>query len=258
MMRRALLFSLCAVTAACGGLEESTGASAGLRTTRQNLALFDYAVSETNDATNPETSANFYVDLLAGEAVMIGTCNITDAHGWTDTILRLFPPEGEEQVAYSYNACNGNGAKISYTPDVSGSYLIRAGCLRDYYCDGTVAISRRKGAPVPFKASNTHNALVNTYNKQYYFNGGDVVRISTCGYNATGASAKGDTYLRLYQANGGVYTQVAENNSAEQNEDFCYYFAEIVYTIPSSGYYQVRIGCNANSACSGNLAAYVE
>jgi hypothetical protein len=257
MMGRALLCLLCAATAACGGLEDSKGESAAMRTARQQLALFDYEASETDTATNPKTSANSFVDLYAGEAVMIGTCGITDSYPWGETVLRLFQPKGQE-VASSDHACNGDGSKISYTPLVSDSYLLRAGCFLDNYCSGTVAISRRKGVPAPFRAANTHNALVNTYNKQYSFRGGDVVRISTCGYNATGASASGDTYLRLYQNNGGVFTQVAENNSAEQSQDFCSIAAEIVYTIPSAGYYQVRVGCDSNKSCSGALAVYVE
>lgn len=83
-----------------------------------------------------------------------------------------------------------------------------------------------------------------------------MVRVSTCGFNATGASAAGDTYLRLYQNSAGLFYQVAANDTAATGS--CVEAAEIVYTVPVSGYYQVRVGCAANRPCSGRLAVYVE
>ncbi len=257
MRRRPLLFSLCVLTVACGGLEGSREEPSASGSLEQRLALFDFAASNTNNATDPNNSVHSEVVLNAGETVMIGTCGLTGARYSNDTILLLFDPNGT-QVGYGFQSCNDTGSKISYTPSVSGSFLLRAGCILDEPCAGTVAISRRRGAPIAFNAANTHNASINTYNKQYYFNGGDVVRVSTCGYNATGATASGDTYLRLYRNNGGVFTQVAANNSAQQSIDFCDTAAEILYTVPSSGYYQIRAGCDANTACSGNLVVYVE
>jgi hypothetical protein len=251
-----MLCSILSLAVACGGMEESTEETLSLNTVRQRLALFDYqASSSTNNATDPNTSADYWISLNAGEAVMIGTCVLNESLYSGDTYLRLFNPSAVE-VASNDDYCLGLGSKISYTPSVTGTFMIRAGCWSSTTCSGTVSIARRKGTPVAFNVSNTNNAGVNTYNKQYSFNGGDVVRVSTCSYNSTGASATGDTYLRLYQNNAGVYTQVAANDTAATGS--CGTAAEIVYTIPTAGYYQFRVGCAANTACNGNVAVYVE
>jgi len=256
MMRRALLVSLFYLTAACGGPEELVENSLSLNTVKQRLALFDYqASSSTNNATDPNTSADYYVSLNANEAVMIGTCVLNEATYTNDTYLRLFNPSSVE-VAYNDDHCNSLGSKISYTPTTTGSFMIRAGCYSTGTCSGTVALARRKGAPVAFNVGNTNNAQVNTFNKQYFFNGGELVRVSTCAYNSTGSTATGDTYLRLYQNNGGVFTLVASNDNSVAG--VCGTAAEIVYSVPSSGYYQFRAGCAANTACSGNVTVYVE
>lgn len=255
-MRRAILCSFLSLAVACGGMEDSTEETSSLNTVKQRLALFDYqASSSTNNATNPDTSADYWISLTSGEAVMIGTCVLNESVYTGDTYLRLFDP-GAIEVASNDDYCLGLGSKISYTPSVTGIYMIRAGCWSTNTCSGTVSIARRKAAPVAFSVSNTNNASINTFNKQYSFNGGDVVRVSTCAYNSTGASATGDTYLRLYQNNAGVYTQVATNDTAVTGS--CGTAAEIVYTIPTAGYYQFRVGCAANTTCSGNVAVYVE
>ncbi|WP_147444977.1 hypothetical protein [Corallococcus sp. CA053C] len=253
-MRRTLLLCMLGLASACGGPEMQDEASDTLGEVNQRLALMDYQAADTASAANPTTSANSYVDLIANEAVMIGTCVLNEAYFSGDTALRLYNPSAT-QVAYNDDYCGGYGSKISYTPTVSGSFLLRAGCYSSGACSGTVAIARRKGAPVSFNVTNTNNAQLNTFNKQYSFAGGDLVRVSTCAYNSTGATASGDTYLRLYRNVGGVFTEVAANDTASTS---CGSAAEIVYSIPSSGYYQFRAGCATNTACSGNVAVYVE
>ncbi|NOK02961.1 MULTISPECIES: hypothetical protein [Myxococcus] len=254
-MRRFLLISVLGLASACGGPDTSMDAAESLGESRQRLALMDYQASNTTNATNPATSAHYNVDLVANEAVMIGTCGLSDATFTGDTLLRLYNSSATE-VANNDQNCYGDGSKLSYTPTISGSYLIRAGCWSSGSCTGTVAIARRKGAPVFFSASNTNNAQVNTFNKQYSFTGGEVVRVSTCGVSSTGAAASGDTYLRLYRNVNGVFTLVASNDTAATLG--CGTAAEIVYSVPASGYYQFRAGCAGNTACSGNVTVYVE
>jgi hypothetical protein len=256
MVRHILLLSLCALAVACGGPEDSMEDSPDLKTTRQRLALFDYVVSSsTSSAMNPFTSGNSQLAINGGETVMIGTCGINESAYSGDTYLRLFDPE-EFEKASNDDYCGGLGSKVSYTATDPILLTIRAGCYGAELCSGTVAISRRRGEPLYFEAANTNNATVNTYNKQYHFNGGDVVRLSTCGSSATGANAIGDTFLRLYQNSAGLFYEVAANDTADAGG--CGVAAEIVYTVPFSGYYQVRMGCAANTPCAGNLAVYVE
>jgi len=251
-MTRPILFLLSGLLLpACVGMEESNE----LGITQQELAIFGYQASNTNSATDPNTSADSYVTLNAGEGVMIGTCGITGSAFSGDTLLRLYNPSAID-VTSNDDSCNGYGSKMSYTPSVSGSYMVRAGCYSSGTCSGTVAISRRKAAPSAFSVSNTNNAQVNTFNQQYSFAAGDVIRASTCSVNAAGATASGDTYLRLYRNDGGVFTQVMTNDTAATGS--CGTAAEIIYQVPTAGYYQTRVGCSANTACSGNLAVYVE
>lgn len=251
MIRRVLFLLSSLLFSACVSMEESNE----LGMSQQALALFDYQASNTNSATDPNTSADSNVSLNAGEAVMIGTCVINESAFSGDTYLRLYN-SGSIEVASNDDWCNGLGSKISYTPSVSGPYMVRAGCWVSGTCSGTVAVSRRKAAPSAFSVSNTNNAQVNTFNKQYSFFAGDVIRTSTCSYNAAGATASGDTYLRLYRNDGGVYTLVATNDTAVTGS--CGTAAEINYQVMTAGYYQTRVGCSANTACSGNLAVYAE
>lgn len=257
MVRRSLLVGLVISSIACGEDSAQEETVPSFATREQHLELSPYQAANTSNATNPDTSADMPIYLMAGSTVMIATCVVTGSSYVDDTYLRLFSPTAVE-VASNDDYCSGLGSKIHYTAATTGNYMIRAGCFSTGSCQGTVAYSTRKGLYTVPTLSNTNNANVNTYNKQYYFNGGDTVRVSTCTYNAYGASATGDTYLRLFQQiNGQFTTQVAENNNTTSTAT-CANAAEIVYNIPSSGYYQIRAGCSTNTSCSGNVAVYVE
>ncbi|NOJ94062.1 hypothetical protein HMI51_14125 [Corallococcus coralloides] len=258
MNRRALMFSLCALMTACGGMEGSMEGSmeeaSEIETVEQQLAQFDFEVTEdTASATNPNTSANFEMTFVAGRTYMIGTCGINESAHTGDTFLRLFDPNGLE-VAENDDNCGDLGSRLSYTAAVTGTYTLRAGCYANTLCSGTVALSERRGNPLAFNVRNTNNASINTFNRQFYFNAGDVLRASTCDANATGASATGDTYLRVYQNTGASFALVATNDNAPN----CGSAAEILFEVPVAGYYQVRVGCAANTACSGDLVVYSE
>jgi hypothetical protein len=257
MLRRTLMI-LVPLIAACGSpAEESAGEDlAELGTTQQKVALFEYSASNTTYATDPDYSADSFIYLNASETVMIGTCGITESSLTTgDSYLRLYNPSGVNVLSNDNGSSYGcgYGSKMSYTAPATGDYLIRAGCYSSTSCSGAVAISRQKGA-YSFSVTNTNNATINTFNKQLSFNAGEVVRISTCASNSYGASASSDTYLRLFRNASGVYSQVASSDNAAG----CGTASEIVYTIPTSGYYQFRAGCIANTSCSGTVTVYVE
>lgn len=254
-MRRLLFMGVFVLSAACGGAMDATvEGDLSLETLKQRLSLFDYSASNTNYAQDTSTSAQSGISLAAGETVMIGTCGITDSAYTGDTYLRLYSPSST-QVAVSDDAC-GLGSKIAYTAPSAGTYTLRAGCFSTGNCTGTVALSRRKAAYAIPNLSNTNNATINTFNKQYYFNGGEILRVSTCAANASGATASGDTILRLFQQSNGAYTnEVASNDNAGGS---CASASEIIYSVPAAGYYQIRAGCAANTACSATVAVYTE
>ncbi|HZI04021.1 MAG TPA: serine protease, partial [Archangium sp.] len=96
-----------------------------------------------------------------------------------------------------------------------------------------------------FSATNTNNAQQNTVNKSLTFNAGDVVEVGTC--NLTGATANGDTYLRLFDGAG---------IQATANDDACGgHSSYFKYTVPTGkgGTYQIRAGCYSNSSCDGTV-----
>lgn len=97
--------------------------------------------------------------------------------------------------------------------------------------------------PLTYSASNTNSAQQSTFNRTFALNAGDVLEVGTC--NLTGASASGDTYLRLFGTSG---TQVA------YNDDNCNGAASYLqYTAPTTGGYELRAGCYSSNSCSGTV-----
>ncbi len=95
-----------------------------------------------------------------------------------------------------------------------------------------------------YSAANTNSAQQNTVNKTITLNAGDKLEVGTC--NLTGASATGDTYLRLFGTSG---TEVA------YNDDNCGGVASFIqYTAPTTGSYELRAGCYSSNSCSGTVA----
>ncbi len=254
-MHRCLMTAFLLVHVACGGsLEKHSQEQAAHGTMHQKMALFYYSAIDTNDAQDPANSASFSISLAANETVMIGTCSVNESDHIDDTYLRLFNPINTE-VASNDDAC-GLGSMFGYTATTAGIYTIRAGCLGNSSCEGIVAIARRKASYVVPTLVNTNNAKSNTYNKQYFFNGGETIRVSTCGASAFSAVATGDTFMRLFKQTSLGYTEeVASNDNAPGS---CGTAAEISYVIPSAGFYQIRVGCAANTTCSATVAVYVE
>lgn len=213
---------------------------------------FEFYVAPSPDGSVYKENDVF---LTAGETVTIGTCGISESITNGDTVLWIYDPNGALVVSNDNGAAADCGAtsKVDFTATYTGYHQVRVGCLGTSPCYGTVGIGRRKGL-VLFEAMNTDNATLNTYNKQFKFEEGDIVRISTCARNAQDASAEGNTYLRFYRQSAGLYSEIASNDDTPG----CGAAAEILYTIPSTGYYQVRVGCSANTNCHGAVAIYVE
>ncbi|MGZ3457933.1 MAG: hypothetical protein ACXU86_05430 [Archangium sp.] len=94
-----------------------------------------------------------------------------------------------------------------------------------------------------YSANKTNSAQQNTVNRIFTLNAGDLLEVGTC--NLPGATATGNTYLRLFGATG---TQLAENDI------YCDGVGSFIqYTAPTSGTYELRAGCSAYEACSGTM-----
>jgi hypothetical protein len=232
----------------------------GEDTVEQGIAIGGYSASGTASATVAATTAKIPVVFAAGETLMIGTQGITGSAFSGDTVLRLRNPALTD-LAVSDDVCATQGSRLSFTSPVAAMLTVWAGCFANTACgvapnQNVVAVSRRIGT-YAFAATNTSNATTNTVNQQFFFNGGETARVSTCGAEAAGASATNDTVLRLFRNTGGVFTEVASNNNAISTCG-CGSASLIKFTIPSAGFYEVRAGCALNGSCSGTVAIYNE
>lgn len=225
----------------------------------QDIAVAGYSASATASATVAATTAQIPIAFAAGETLMIGTQGIAGSAFSGDTVLRL-RNAALTDLAVSDDVCGTTGSRLSFTSPVAAVLTVWAGCFANSACgsptQNVVAVSRRQGG-FAFSTTNTNNATTNTVNQQFFFNGGEVARVSTCGAEATGASATGDTFVRLFRNNAGLFTQVATNDNAVSTCG-CGSSSLIKFTIPSAGFYEVRAGCALNGSCSGSVAIYRE
>lgn len=208
---------------------------------------YSYSASNTNSAQ--QGTVNKVVALAAGDKITLGTCGLPGAAFTGDTYLRFFGP-GSTQVAFSDDACGGNGSSLSFTAATAGNYEIRGGCYSSGSCTGTVVWQITPGTPPAgggsynFTASNTNNAQQNTVNQSVTLTAGQSITLGTCG--VAGSNASGDTYLRLF---GPAGTQVSSN------DDSCGGRASsLTYTATAAGTFQIRAGCYSNTSCSGTVA----
>jgi hypothetical protein len=212
---------------------------------------FPFTATDTLSAT--QNTVNKTLTLAEGQKVTVATCGLTGATFSGDTYLRLFGPAATE-VASNDDACGGRGSSLSFTVPTggAGTYEMRAGCYSSGSCGGTVVWELTDAPPPPppptggtfaFNASNTNNATRNTINRDVTVTAGQRLTVGTCGL--TGASASGNTYLRLYSGT----TEVASNNDACGGTS-----SNFSYTATTSGTLQIRAGCASSKSCSGTVA----
>jgi hypothetical protein len=267
-----------------GGTDGGTGG--GTDGGSETGTTFTYTVSNTNTAT--QNTANKVFALTAGQTITLGTCGLTGAAFTGDTYLRFHGPNGSE-VYWNDDACGGLGSNFTYTVPAggTGNYELRAGCYGNSSCGGIVAwniISGNTGGGTDggtgggtdggtgggtdggtgggtdagtassgsftFSVADTASATQNTANQNITAAAGQVITVGTCGL--TGASASGDTVLRL-QSPGGWEAQANDDACGGQS-------SMLTYTVPSGwgGTYQIRVGCYSSNSCSGTVAWTVQ
>jgi hypothetical protein len=154
---------------------------------------------------------------------------------------------------------NGSSSYVNWYPGEPNNYAGNEDCSTKYsegrwndddcskqfpyICesvDGSVAINY-----FDYSASNTNYAMQNTTNVAVTLNAGQIITVGTCGIS--GASASGDTYLRLYGPSG---QQVAYNDDACGSLS-----SNFSYAVPSggSGTYVIKAGCYSSHSCSGRV-----
>jgi hypothetical protein len=151
--------------------------------------------------------------------------------------------------------CPNRGVPIQTIIDHLGS-LLPTCALRSDTCPDPWGANGEPPPPPPpppppdnaflYSATNTNSAQQNTMNRLLTVKAGDVVEVGTC--NLTGATATGDTYLRLYDTSTGAQVAV--------NDDSCGARSSYVkYTVPADkgGTYEVRAGCYSSESCEGTV-----
>jgi hypothetical protein len=239
--------------AQCGGISDGCGGTlqcgtcgSGYTCGNSNTCVpansFAYSASNTNSAQ--QNTTNRTLILNAGDTLEVGTCNLTGAAASGDTYLRLFGVGGAE-VASNDDSCGGVASFIRYTVPTSGTYEVRAGCFSANSCSGTVVFNVVRATTLEtltYSASSTNSAQQNTINRTVTLKAGDKLEVGTC--NLPGATASGDTYLRLF---GTSATEVTSN------DDSCGVASYLQYTAPTTGSYELRAGCFGGTSCSGTV-----
>ncbi|EYF08633.1 adventurous gliding motility protein Q [Chondromyces apiculatus DSM 436] len=100
------------------------------------------------------------------------------------------------------------------------------------------------GGSFSYSASNTGSASYNTVDHPVTVAPGQWIEIGTC--SLPGATASGDTYIRLYDSNG---------NQVASNDDACGVATYLSYAVPPGAVsgYTIRAGCYSSNSCSGTV-----
>ncbi|NOJ77583.1 serine protease [Myxococcus xanthus] len=145
---------------------------------------------------------------------------------------------------YVVNECSQNGT------DCDGEEITYVRPAIEAFCAANTSVRLCNTTPPPptsfdFTASNTQNATVNTTRHTVELTAGQSLTVGTCGL--TGASATGDTWLRV---NGPSGIEVASN------DDGCATGrgSNVTFTAGAAGNYEIIAGCYGNTSCSGTVA----
>ncbi|ADO69257.1 trypsin-like serine peptidase [Stigmatella aurantiaca] len=143
------------------------------------------------------------------------------------------------------NVCTQTGCRgedITYVGPAIDALCAGAGSLR-------LCGSEPPEPPEPpansftYRASDTNSAQQNTTNKVLALTAGQTLTVGTCGL--TGATASGDTFLRLI-APGGTLAASNDDACGGQSSNF-------TYTVATSGNYEIRAGCYSSGSCEGTV-----
>jgi len=101
---------------------------------------FFYGAASTNNA-QVETP-QYTVNLSVGQIFTVGTCGVPGSSAWGDTFLRVNNPWGWEIASNDDGGGNcGLASNLSFVAQQTGTYVIRAGCYGNQYCEGNVAMT---------------------------------------------------------------------------------------------------------------------
>jgi hypothetical protein len=208
-----------------------------------------YSFSATNTTSATANTVNLDVPLSAGQTITLGTCGVYGAEGTGDTVVRLFNPGNAEVASNDDGPACGLLSKLSFTTPQGGIFHIHAGCFSSGTCSGTVAYSISGNGAVPYSATNTSSATVNTANFDLTLAAGQTITLGTCG--VAGSSGTGDTFLQLFDPGN---ANVASSDDDPATCGAGTLLSHLAFTAPAAGVYQLRAGCFSNLTCNGTIA----
>lgn len=150
------------------------------------------------------------------------------------------------------NTCTETGCRgedITYVRPAIDAYCTAVNGANTRLCSGfEPPPPPPPGSTHVYSASNTNSATQNTSNRVIALTAGQKLTLGTCG--VTNATFTGDTYLRLFGPTG---TEVASNDDACGGRG-----SNFVYTVPTTGNYELRAGCYSSGSCTGTVAWTIE
>ena len=209
----------------CGsGIPFKIDAGGQVRDNRSST--LDYFVANTDTFAGNSGSGVYETSSFAVAGILV--------RGDTD-----YRSNGSCNVVNTCTASGCGGESASYVATAISAFCAANASVR--LCGSTPLTL--PGTTFTYSAANTDDATTGTTNKAVRLAAGDTLAVGTC--NLTGATATGDTDLRLYSGTSAV----------AGNDDACggqaSYFE---YTAATAGSFEIRAGCYGNTACSGTVA----
>jgi hypothetical protein len=117
-----------------------------------------------------------------------------------------------------------------------------------FICERDPAPTSNRGS-FSYNAPDTNSTTQNTVNYSLHLYAGQVFTVGTCG--VPGATAYGDTYLRIRNPSGSV---IASNDDANGGVDCDNNRSNLSIVVPVTGSYTIHAGCWSSWACGGTVA----
>ena len=176
---------------------------------------------------------------IAGTACPDGdACNGDETCNGLGSCQPGTPPVVNDDNTCTADACDSETG-VTHTPLPDGTACNGTGACTAGTCVGGIT-----GGSFFYTAINTSSATVNTVNVDIPMVAGQTLSIGTCG--VAGASASGDTFLRLFDPS---------NHEVAFNDDSCGLLSSfLTFTAITTGTHQIHAGCFSSNSCSGTVA----
>jgi hypothetical protein len=221
-------------------------------TVAYTIGVSSASFSLTNTNTAQQNTLDRTVHLVAGDKLTVGTCGLPGALFAGDTFVRM--SLGPTDLGFGFQSCDGQGSLMAIRAATTGDYSVRLGCFGAGSCSGNVVYRVTPpdagSSSFGFTTSNTASATQGTSNLSLWLRAGDVITAGTCP-SLPGAHGAGDTYIAMVPSAGffGI-----SNDDGCASSSLLSSFSGFSIQPNLAGAWELRAGCYAGTACSGELA----